>query len=406
MLKNHQDQQKNSENFILFFTALISAFGPIVTDLYLPSLPQLNQYFHAGTSSVQLSLTVSFLGLAFGQILFGPLSDKFGRKKPLLISLFLFVVSTIGCVFSWNIESFIFFRLFQGFAGAGGIVISKSVAVDLYKGEILAKFMSMLAAIQGLAPSAAPIAGGLLMKITNWQGLFVFLLVLGIFIFAVSLLFKESHAESNRLAEPVWQTFRHFKPILKNKMFIYYTLALGFTMGGFFGYISASPFIFQEAFQLTPLQYSIVFGVNAVGFIIGSQLIRLFKNSQQALKAGTVGFILITIVLALLLNVSTGVYFTEVFFFLLIASVGMIIPILTTYALDLERKTAGNGSAILGCAQFLFGCLFSPLVGLGTVTVSTGLVLVFCSISCGVLVLKTMKKSSKTENMCYQTIDK
>lgn len=262
--------------------------------------------------------------------------------------------------------------------------------------------MSMLAVIQGLAPIAAPIAGDLLMKITNWQGLFVFLLVLGIFIFAVSLLFKESHAESNRLAEPVWQTFRHFKPILKNKMFIYYTLALGFTMGE----ISASPFIFQEVFQLSPLQYSIVFGVNAVGFIIGSQLIRLFESSQQALKVGTVGFILITIALALLLNVSAGVYFTEVFFFLLIASVGMIIPILTTYALDLERKTAGNASAILGCAQFLFGCLFSPLVGLVTVTVSTGLVLVFCSISYGILVLKTMKKSSKTENLCYQPIDK
>lgn len=127
-----------------------------------------------------------------------------------MISLILFILSTTGCIFSWNIQSFIFFRLFQGFAGAGGIVVSKSIAVDLYRGKILSKFMSMLAAVQGLAPILAPIAGGSLMKITDWQGLFVVLLVIGIFIFLVSIFYKETLKPELRLQEPVLKTFRHF----------------------------------------------------------------------------------------------------------------------------------------------------------------------------------------------------
>ncbi len=386
-----KQNSRNSATFILLFAALISAFGPIVTDLYLPALPQMNDVFHTNISMVQLSLTVSFLGLAIGQMLFGPLSDKYGRKKPLMISLILFILSTAGCIFSWNIESFIFFRLFQGFAGAGGIVVSKSIAVDLYRGKILSKFMSMLAAVQGLAPILAPIAGGSLMKITDWQGLFVVLLAIGIFIFLVSIFYKETLKPGLRLQESVINTFRHFKPILKNRKFMYYTLALGFTMGGFFGYISASPFIFQDLYQLSPLQYSLLFGVNAIGFIIGSQLIRLFKHSEQALMAGTVSFILATVLLSVLLISGAHVAIIETFFFMMIVSIGITTPVLTTMALELERKTAGNASAILGFTQFLFGCIASPLVGLGNIAFATGVTLVVCSVICGLFVFATLK---------------
>lgn len=160
--------RQNSATFILVFAAILSAFAPLTTDLYLPALPALTEAFATNASNVQLSLTFSFIGMATGQLLFGPLSDKQGRKTPLLMSLVAFVLATLGCIYAWNIESFNFFRLLQGFAGAGGLVISRSIAVDLYEEEHLARFLSSLAVINGIAPIIAPVGGGVLLDFTDW----------------------------------------------------------------------------------------------------------------------------------------------------------------------------------------------------------------------------------------------
>lgn len=153
-------KKRNSAFFLFVFLGMLTAFGPFVTDMYLPSLPAMADYFSAGASMVQLGLTFSMLGLAAGQILFGPLSDKYGRRKPLLWAMILFLLSTVGCVFAPNIESFVLLRLVQGVAGAGGIVISRSVAADKFKGRNLAKALAVIGAINGIAPVAAPVIGG------------------------------------------------------------------------------------------------------------------------------------------------------------------------------------------------------------------------------------------------------
>lgn len=386
---------KNSETYTLLFTALIAAFGPIVTDLYLPAMPQMNEVFNASTSSVQLSLTVSFLGLAAGQLLFGPLSDKYGRKTPLIISLLLFVFSTLGCVLSTNIETFIFFRLIQGFAGAGGVVISRSIAVDLYKGEVLVKFLSLLTAVQGLAPIIAPLAGGLLMKVTDWQGIFIVLLVLGILIFSASLFYRESLAPINRLKGSVLDTFHHFFPILRNKVFMYYTMALSFSAGTFFGYIAASPFIFQQTYQLSPLTYSVLFAINAVGFILGSQATRFLGNSKKALRFGAYGMLVAMVIQAFLLSFEAPIYLVEVLFFFIVFFNGIIFPSSTVLALELERKAAGNASAVIGFTHFLVGGLVSPLVGMGNVLISTSVILLICSVLCVLFTEIALSKSAK-----------
>lgn len=163
---------QNSKTFLLVVLGILAAFGPFVTDMYLPGLPAMTAYFGTTASMVQLGITTAMLGLAFGQIIVGPLSDKYGRRKPLLLSLGVFFFSTIGCIFSWNVEVFIFFRFLQGMAGAGGIVISRSVATDCYSGKELAKAFAMISAVNGLAPIIAPIVGGVLLKFTNWQGIF------------------------------------------------------------------------------------------------------------------------------------------------------------------------------------------------------------------------------------------
>lgn len=157
--------KKNSKVFILVFLGMLTAFGPFVTDMYLPTLPAMSEYFHTTSSMVQLGLTASMIGLAAGQLLFGPLSDKYGRRLPLIISMTLFAVATIGCIYSYTIMQFVGWRLIQGIAGAGGIVISRSVAADKYSGRELAKMLALIGAINGVAPVAAPMGR----RISSWK---------------------------------------------------------------------------------------------------------------------------------------------------------------------------------------------------------------------------------------------
>lgn len=171
-----QSKNGNSKFFLLTLLGMLTAFGPFVTDMYLPSLPSMGEYFKTTPSLVQLGLTASMIGLAAGQIFFGPLSDKYGRRSPMLAAMYLFIISTIGCIFAPTIEIFAILRLLQGIAGAGGIVISRSVATDMFTGKELAKTLAIIGAINGVAP----IIGGGLTEGIDWKGIFWVLLALGI----------------------------------------------------------------------------------------------------------------------------------------------------------------------------------------------------------------------------------
>ena len=181
--------KENSQLFILVFLGMLTAFGPFVTDMYLPTLPAMTGFFQTTSSQVQLGLTASMIGLAVGQLLFGPLSDKYGRRIPLIMAMLLFLFSTLGCLFSATIMQFVGWRLVQGIAGAGGIVISRSIAADKYSGRELAKMLAVIGAINGVAPVAAPMAGGGMVGSLGWQGIFWALFVLGILLLAGSIHF-------------------------------------------------------------------------------------------------------------------------------------------------------------------------------------------------------------------------
>ena len=209
-------KRHNTAFFLFVFLGMLTAFGPFVTDMYLPSLPAMTSYFNTSASMVQLGLTFSMLGLAVGQILFGPLSDKFGRRQPLLVSMWLFLGSTLACIFSPNIEVFIALRFIQGIAGAGGIVISRSIATDKFKGANLAKALAVIGAINGIAPVAAPVMGGAVLKVTGWRGVFAILFVLGAALTAACIHFNESLSRSKRSREKLSHTLSLFKNVLKN----------------------------------------------------------------------------------------------------------------------------------------------------------------------------------------------
>lgn len=371
----------NSKLYTLLVVGIVSAFGPFVTDFYLPALPLLAGFFGTTASLVQLSLTFSMVGLATGQLIIGPLSDKYGRKSPLITSLVLFCFSTIGCLYAPNIYAFIFFRLLQGLSGAGGVVISKSITTDLYEGKELAHFFSMLSSVQGIAPVCAPVLGGLLLEVTDWKGIFWILVLIGILLIVALVFFNESLDDEQKQPGNLFSTFRHYIPVFRNAQFMRYVLVQAFAMGVMFTYIAASPFIFQEHFEMSPLAYSLCFGVNAVGIMLGSLSVSLFHGATDALRIGSIGFGIMSLFVAIALIFSSSVWIVEVSLFIFMLFLGVILPSSTTLALDLERKNSGNASALLGFLIFLFGGILSPLTGLGNMLYTTSLIIVVCCIS-------------------------
>lgn len=368
----------NSKLYVLIVIGIVSAFGPFVTDFYLPALPVLAGYFDTTASLVQLSLTFSMVGLAVGQLIIGPLSDKYGRKKPLMISLVVFCFSTLGCLYAPDIYGFIFFRLLQGLSGAGGVVISKSIATDLYKGNELARFFSMLSSVQGIAPVCAPVLGGVLLEVTDWRGIFWILMAIGLLLIVALAFFKESLDSEARQHGSVFSTFRYYLPLFRNAPFMRYVLVQAFAMGVMFTYIAASPFVFQEHFKMSPLAYSLCFGANAVGIMLGSLAVSLFRNATRALRMGTIGFGVMSLFVAAAFVFGSSAWAVEASLFVFLIFLGLILPSSTTLALDLERENSGNTSALLGFLMFLFGGVLSPLTGLGNMLYTTSIIIVAC----------------------------
>lgn len=389
-----ENRKYNSRRFVLVFAALLSAFGPFMTDLYLPAFPELMEYFGTTTSLIQLSLTFGVIGLAAGQLVIGPLSDKYGRRRPLILSLTVFVVSTLICLLCRDVITFICFRLLQGIAAAGGVVISRSIAVDLYEGKEFTRFFAMLSAVQGLAPIVAPIAGGLLLGITDWRGIFAVLLLIGVAILAAAFRFRESLPEERRQTGSVLATFANFRSVLGNKHFVCYMLIQSFAMGVLFAYISSSPFIFQTEYGLTPVMYSVCFAFNGLAIMTGNLIVPRFGSEERALGIGACCLLITSLVLAVCLMGGWSVVAIEIGFLVLLFCVGMVLPTSTSLALALERKNSGNASAMLGFFQFTFAGLVAPLVGLGEVSVATSWVIVIASCAtCGLVGLLLMATS-------------
>lgn len=369
--------KRNSYIFTLAFVGMIAAFGPFVTDFYLPALPALSDYFGAPASMIQLSLTVGMIGLGTGQLIVGPLSDRYGRRMPLLLSLAAFAAATAGCLVTDSIGRFLLYRFVQGLAGAGGVVISRSIATDLYAGRELARFFSVLGSVQGIVPVAAPVIGGLLLAVTDWKGIFAVLLGIGIALLVMTLAFRESLAQRSR---SVAASFKGYAPVLRNRRSMRYMGVQAMAMGVMFSYISASPFIFQQQYGLSPVAYSLCFGLNAFGIMAGSLLVLRSRSSERGLAIGTRGFFVMALATAIVLTQGGSVWLLEASFFLLMVMLGTIMPTSTTLALEPLREYSGSASAALGFLSFLVGGICSPLVGMGDMAVSTAAVIALCSL--------------------------
>ncbi|MFH8393108.1 multidrug effflux MFS transporter [Streptomyces sp. NPDC018036] len=349
----------------------LTATPPLAMDMYLPSLPEVTRSLHAPASTVQLTLTACLAGMALGQLVVGPMSDRFGRRRPLLAGLAVYVVATALCALAPGVGLLVALRLLQGLAGAAGIVIARAVVRDLYDGVAMARFFSTLMLISGVAPVVAPLIGGQILRFTDWRGVFVVLTAVGIALSAlVWTKLPETLAPADRHAGGAGEALGAMRRLLADRVFAGYMLAGGFTFAALFAYISASPFVIQDLYGASPQTFSLLFGANSVGLVIAGQVNGKLLVGRVALeKVLATGLALIVLAATTLLLMSTGALGpvglapVAAALFVLMSAMGLALPNTQALALMRVRNTAGSASALLGTTSFLIGAVASPLVG-------------------------------------------
>lgn len=384
--------KQNMKVFIPATLGMLTAFGPFVTDFYLPVLPEMTGYFHTTPALASMSLTAGMIGLAAGQLFIGPLTDKYGRKRILVGSMLLFVVASLLCIFSGDIFMFNAMRVLQGLAGAGGIVIAKSMSADMYTGRELASFMALLGAINGIAPVCAPVVGGLMADVTSWTGVFAVILAVGLVLMVCSMFLPETLQPANRIRKSVIKVYGNLFRVFRNSRFTLSVMAEMACFFMFFAYIASSPFIMQQVYHLSPLGYSLCFGLNALMIGVGAAMATRFRSQGTCLRFGGLGMLAGTLLLAFLLNTAMPLWIVMLAYIYTLICFGLMQPPLTAIALDSERDNAGAASAIFGASGFVAGALSSPLVGIGDITVTSGLIMACGAVVCLLFILPLSSK--------------
>ncbi|MFD9412706.1 Bcr/CflA family multidrug efflux MFS transporter [Streptomyces sp. NPDC059989] len=357
---------------VTFILGGLTALPPLSMDMYLPALPEVTTALRSPAATVQLTLTACLAGMALGQLVIGPMSDKWGRRRPLLVGMIVYVLATAVCALAPTAELLIAFRLAQGLAGAAAIVIARAVVRDLYDGVEMAKFFSTLMLISGTAPIIAPLIGGQVLRFSDWRGVFVILTAVGtVLTLMVWRGLGETLPPERRHTGGVGSALRTMQGLLGDRVFTGYMLAGGFAFAVLFSYISASPFVVQEIYGASPQAFSLLFGVNSVGLIAVGQINgKLLVGRVSLDKALAVGLGIIVLASVSLLLMSTGV-FGEVglapiaaALFVLMSAMGLVLPNTNAQALMRTPHAAGSASALLGTSSFLVGAIASPLVGI------------------------------------------
>lgn len=347
---------------------LLCAFAPMCTDLYLPSLPTIKDYFDTSASLVQLSLTASFFGLALGQFLIGPISDVYGRVKPLVVTLLFFVISSFLCSIANSAESFILFRLVQGMSAAGGIVLTRSIACDKFRGYKLTSFMSFLMAINSIAPILAPIIGSFIISFAPWQALFYVLTGWGVLLILQTVLFVDESLDKNKRAKSIKDSIVLMKADLFNVRFMLVCIAFAMIMGGFFSYLAASPFVFQSIYGFTPFEYSLTFAlvslcVSAIAPFSGT-FAKRFSNINTSRCA--IILMIVSGLIAMIIALCPPQSFIPIFlvFCVYCSMMGFSMSCGFSIAMEFKKGGAGAASGIFGVMYFVIGSLISPFVGI------------------------------------------
>lgn len=366
--------------FFICYLAALGAFGSLVNDLYLPTLPQMSQDFHASRSAVQLGLSFGMAGLGLGELFWGPLSDKTGRKPVLYMSLFLFVLASVASIFSPDLFFFNVCRFIQGLGASGAVLLAKAMPADECQGLQLARLMALIGAINGIAPVASPLLGGFMADSIGWRGIFTVLTAIGLLMLGLGLTLKETLPPAKRRHETFIKLLGEYTPLLHNRGFMIHVMLKSAALGVLFSYISAGPFIIQEHFGFSAMQFGLIFGGNALAIVAGSLLCVRFPTMKKAAVTGASGMVILAILEGVTIFFGDNIWIFEGLIVPMLFFSGLVFASANTLAMTEGHVSDGSAAAILGLGGYVFGSIVSPLVGFGNILLSTSLALITCAL--------------------------
>lgn len=349
---------------LILILGSLTALGPFSIDMYLPGFTAIAKYLHTSTDRVALSLTSYFIGIALGQLLYGPLLDRYGRKRPLYFGLSLYIVASIGCFFSTSLEMLVVMRLFQAIGSCAATVAAMAMVRDLFPVEENAKVFSLLILVLGASPMLAPTIGSYVTEVFEWQVIFLILTIIAVLILlAVIFLLPESYQPDPSYSLKPLPIIRNFWNVFKNTQFLTYALGGAFAFAGLFAYVSSSSIVFLEVFKMSKTGFGWIFAGLSVGFIGSSQvnslLIKRYK-SEQLVNASLIWLVFISAVFLIgVMNNWFGMGGTIAMIFGVLCGVGISYPNTAALSLAPFTKNAGAASALMGAFQMGIGALAS-----------------------------------------------
>jgi DHA1 family bicyclomycin/chloramphenicol resistance-like MFS transporter len=357
-----------SRKRIIWILGVLATISPITIDMYLPAFAQIAEDFHSTTAQVSLSVASYFIGLAIGQIIYGPMLDRFGRKKPLYTGLVIFVIACIGCLLSPSVESLIVARFIQALGGCVAWTAALTMVRDFFPAKESVRVFSLLILVIGVSPLLAPTVGGFIITTIGWEWVFVLLAVIVIFILLITFLFlPEGAAPDVTVSLKVAPMLATFVAIFKHPQFYTYALAGAFSFATLFIYVAGSPIIFMELFHVSPKAYGGLFALLSVGFIGGSQvnifLVRKY-SSEKIFHTALVCQVITAIVFLIgVVNGWFGLIAVIILFFILLSCVGLINPNASALSLAPFTKNIGSASSLIAFLQIGIAALASTSVG-------------------------------------------
>lgn len=359
-----------NKTFLIILLGILAALGPFTIDMYLPGFKRIAEDFGTNEKQVAFTLTSYFVGIAVGQLIYGPIVDKYGRKKPLLVGLFIYILAAIGCALSPNIETMIGMRLLQALGGCVGMVASNAIISDLYEKDKRAKAFSSIMLVMGVAPLIAPSFGSLLLKKADWEYIFYFLALFSLLVAGLIYFFlpeTSRYMHSNKLK--VKKISKDYWEIMQNKTFLFYTLAGSLSMSILFAYVSSAAFVFLTIYKVDQTTFSLLFAVNASGLISGSYINGMLTKYFNYIKIAKVAsWILSLVAMGVLIAVNfrpdLHYYWIVAGIFSILFLIGFVNPNATAASLAPFTDNAGAASALGGAVRMGIGAMVAAVIGI------------------------------------------
>jgi len=361
------DNDKKKKFYLILILGLLTAIGPFSIDMYLPAFPDIAKNLHTSVAQVTLSLSSFFIGISFGQLLYGPLLERFGRKKPLYIGLCVYLLASIGCALAASVNALIVLRLLQALGGCVGMVAARAMVRDLFEVKENAKIFSTLMLVVAISPIIAPTLGGYITAVLGWRFVFAMLIVVDLIILAgIYFLLPESKKPDPNFSLRPAPILKNFAGVITHPQFYTYALTAAISAAGLYAYIAGSPHVFMEIFHVSEKQYGWIFALIAMGLIGASQLNSvLLKNytSEQLIKVALTCQSIIGITMALITFLGWNDVFITIFFiFIFLCTQGFVFPNASALSLASFGHNAGSASALMGAIQMSIGAGTSALV--------------------------------------------